>query len=134
MPKYFAVSKMSVTFVACSSLYNLNIIVMRMVLSSIAQCRKALAWLTEAGLTEGTHVELRGVACPVRVQDTNGGQDTLPWHQLVVLDHNRLQCQTCGKVFRSKHLELTPVDRIQFARLDPRIPFVQGVEQLSVHS
>ena len=107
---------------------------MRMVLSSIAGCRKALAWLTEAGLTEGTHVELRGAACSVREKDTNGGQDTLPWHQLVVLDHNKLQCQTCGKVFRSKHQALTPADRIQFARLDPRIPFAQGVEQLPVHS
>lgn len=114
-------------------MYNLIFNEMRMVLSSIAGCRKALAWLTEAGLTEGTHVELRGAACPMREQDTNEWQDTLLGHQLVVLDHNRLQCQSCDKVFRSKHRALTPEDRIQFARLDPRVPFSQGVEQLSVH-
>lgn len=107
---------------------------MKMILSSIARCRKALVWITEEGLTEGTHVELRGVACPERVQDTNAGQDTLLGHQLVVLDHNRLQCQVCGKEFRSRHQALTPADRILFARLDPRIPFAQGVEQLSERS
>lgn len=105
-----------------------------MVLSSIAECSKALAWLKEVTLLEETLVELRGGVCPLKSQAPNAGQGILLGHQLVPLGHNKLHCSACHRVFHSKRQALTPIDCIVFSKLDPRVPFGQGAEELLWHS
>lgn len=43
-----------------------------MILPSIAECRKALEYLKGKGKSSETLVELRGVPCPARNQESNG--------------------------------------------------------------
>lgn len=104
-----------------------------MILSSIAECRKALEYLKEKGTTSGTLVELQGVPCPVRTQEPNG-ELCVGGHQLVLLDDKTLKCQFCGKVFHSKHQALTREDCIRFGSLDPKVPFEQELGQKISHS
>ncbi len=105
-----------------------------MVLSSIAECRKALDYLAEVGESEEVCVVLRDAPCPVKSQVATETPVGFGWHQLVLRDDNTLTCPACGKVFRSKRRELTRLDRIAFGSLSPKVPFSQGVEQLLMHS
>lgn len=98
-----------------------------MILSSIAECRKALEYLKVRGTDSETFVELKGVPCPGRKQESNG--DLCEGHQLVLLDDKTLRCRFCGKVFHSKHQALTREDYISFGSLDPKVPFEQELGQ-----
>ena len=96
------------------------------ILSSIAECRKALEYLKMTGKDSETLVELKGVPCPAREQHANGV--LCEAHQLVLQDDKTLRCRFCGKVFYSKYQALTREDCIMFGSLDPKVPFEQGFE------
>ena len=104
-----------------------------MVLSSIPECRKALEFLHEKRKESGIHVELKGVPCPARIQDSNAMPNCLG-HQLILQGDNKLKCQFCGKEFHSKHQALTREDYILFGSLDPKIPFGRLHELIREHS
>ena len=93
-----------------------------MVLSPIAECRKAIEFLTEAGRLEATDVVLGGEPCPCGVSQDNEPQG-LKGHRIVLLDGNTLVCRDCGKLFHTRHRALTERDRVVFEALNPSRPF-----------
>jgi hypothetical protein len=98
-----------------------------MILSSIAECMKAIDYQTEVGATETTDVGLRGEVCTCAEQRRNAWPG-YQGHRLVRLCDNTLVCRDCGKLFHTQHQKLTPKDRIEFEALDPKRPFAQRFE------
>lgn len=98
----------------------------QILLTSTADCRKAIAYLTETGELEETDVVLRlALAQDLKPQPTDT-QCSQGRHTVVLRDNNMI-CQSCGKVFRSKHQALTIQDRVLFESLSPRRPFAQQI-------
>lgn len=93
-----------------------------MILPSIAECRKAIDYLTEAGEISSTTVMLDGGRRPCPAQPASE-EPAFRGHQLVLRDDNTLECELCGRKYRSIHRELTPLERLCFEKLSPTCPF-----------
>lgn len=98
-----------------------------MILSSIAECMKAIDYQTEVGATETTDIGLRDAFCSCAGQRRNAWPGYLG-HRLVRLGCNTLVCRDCGKQFHTQRQKLTPKDRIAFEALDPKRRFAQRFE------
>ena len=93
-----------------------------MILSSIAECRKAIDFLTEVGEIGATTIMLNGAKRPCPGQPASG-TPMFRGHQLVLRDDKTLVCSVCGRKYRSSHQELTKVERYAHERLLPSCPF-----------
>lgn len=93
-----------------------------MIQSSIAECRKAIDYLTEAGEISSTTVMLDGEKhlCPAQPASE---APMSRGHQLVLRDDNTLECELCGRKYHSSHRELTRLERHCFEKLSPAYPF-----------
>lgn len=98
-----------------------------MILSSIAECMKAIEYQREIGGTETTDVGLRDDVCSYAERRRNAWPGYVG-HRLVRLNGNTLVCRDCGKLFHTPRQKLTPKDRIEFEALDPKRPFSQRFE------
>ena len=98
-----------------------------MILSSIAECMKAIEYETEVGAPGTTVVGLRDDVCSCSVQRRNAWPGYLG-HRLVRLGCNTLVCRDCGKQFHTQRQKLTLRDRIAFEALDPKRRFVERFE------
>lgn len=92
------------------------------VLPSIAECRKAIDYLTEVGEISSTTVMLDGEKRPCPAQPANE-EPTFRGHQLVLRDERTLVCELCGRKYRSSHQELTQLERHCYGKLSPTCPF-----------
>ena len=93
-----------------------------MILSSIAQCRKAIAFLTEVGDLEATDVVLGSVPCPSEGLRRNVPPG-LKGHRIVLLGGSTLVCRDCGKLFHTGHRAPSKQERAAFEALHPAHPF-----------
>ena len=98
-----------------------------MILSSIAECMKAIEYQREIGGTETTDIGLRDDVCSCSERRRNAWPGYLG-HRLVRLGCNTLVCRDCGKQFHTQRQKLTPKDRIAFEALDPKRRFVERFE------
>lgn len=93
-----------------------------MIQSSIAECRKAIDYLTEAGGISSTTVMLDGEKRPCPAQPASEAP-MFQGHQLVLRDDKTLVCELCGRKYRSSHRELTRLERHCFEKLSPTCSF-----------
>ena len=98
-----------------------------MILSSIAECRKAIDFLLQAGEYSATTVMLRGETHPCPKSLAND-MPMYRGHQLVLRDDNTLECRECGRKYRSVHQELTKEEQYLYETLSPRCSFEPQAE------
>lgn len=99
-----------------------------MILSSIAQCRKAIEFLTEVGDLKATDVVLGSEPCLSEGLRRNVPQG-LKGHRIIHLGGSTLVCRDCGKLFHTRHQVLSERDRVVFEALNPRRPFSRPFER-----
>lgn len=98
-----------------------------MVLSSIAECRKAIDFLSQAGELSVTTVMLRGEKHPCPKSPAND-MPMYRGHQLILRDDNTLECRLCGRKYRSVRQELTREERYLYETLSPKCSFERQAE------
>lgn len=98
-----------------------------MILSSIAECRKAIDFLSQAGELPATTVMLRGEKHPCPKSPAND-MPMYRGHRLVLRDDNTLECRECGRKYRSVRQELTREERYLYETLSPRYSFERQAE------
>lgn len=98
-----------------------------MVLSSIAESRKAIDFLSQAGELSATTVMLRGEKHPCSKSPAND-MPMYQGHQLILRDDNTLECRLCGRKYRSVRQELTREERYLYETLSSKCSFEQQAE------
>lgn len=105
-----------------------------MILTSTGEYSRPAGWIEEALEPLRKFEVNQCVVYPVKLPKPISLLDTPLRHQPTDQVDKIQPCLFCRKVRRSTSQELKQLERIVFARLDPKIPFDIPLERLIMHS